>query len=236
MVEDDHRRYEEDLAAYLLDALEPDEVRAFRAHLEGCARCQADERWLSSSIEVLPSSVDQFELSPALRKRLMDRVQVEAASDKASTREKLPRRRRWTFGLRPAAAAGLATVVIAVAGVAGYLIGQDEGTGVTTTTIQAQATPEEPMARARVERTGDSAVLRVDSLPPTRAGRVYQTWLQRGKDGAIEPSTVFVVSKDGSGSAAVQGDLDGVSAVMVSEEPAGGSDQPTTKPVLIANL
>jgi len=80
---------------------------------------------------------------------------------------------------------------------------------------------------------GGTGYLRVQRLPVQRSGRVYQAWLQRGKK--IEPSSVFVVGKDGSGSAAV-GDLDGVSTVMVSEEPAGGSDQPTTKPVLIAKL
>jgi anti-sigma-K factor RskA len=228
---DEHRRYEEDLAAYLLDALEPDEARAFRAHLEGCARCQADERWLRAGVEMLPSSVEQLEPSPALRKRLMDRVQAEAASDRASVRDGLPRRRRWSFGLRPAVA--LAMVAIA-AGLGGYLIGQGDEGGVTTTTIQAQATPEEPAAEASVERTGDSAVLKVERLPVQRPGRVYQAWLQRGKN--IEPSSLFVVGKDGTGTAAVTGDLDGVAAIMVSDEPRGGSEQPTTMPVLIANL
>lgn len=230
MPQDDHRRYEEDLAAYLLDALEPDEVRAFRLHLESCARCQRDDRWLRSATEMLPSSVRQFEPSPALRKRLMDRVQTEAAVDRASAKEGPRRRRHWALGLRPAAA--LATVAIVAAGLAGYLIGEDGGT--TTKTIQAEATPQEPMAVASVERTGDSAVLKVDRLPVQRSGRVYQAWLQRGMQ--IEPSSLFVVNKSGSGSAAVTGDLDGVEAIMVSDEPEGGSDQPTTTPVLIANL
>lgn len=230
MTEDAHRHYEEDLAAYLLDALESDEVRDFRMHLEGCARCQNEERWLRAAVEQLPSSVDQFEPSLALRQGLMDRVQTEAAVDRASTRREQPRRRRWALGLRPAAA--LATVAVLAAGLTGYLIGDDGGT--TTQTIQAEATPQEPVARASVERTGDSAVLRVDRLPVQRSGRVYQAWLQRGTQ--IEPSSLFIVGKDGSGSAAVSGDLDGVEAIMVSDEPEGGSSQPTTKPVLIAKL
>jgi anti-sigma-K factor RskA len=231
MAEDQHRRYEEDLAAYLLDALTPDEVRDFRTHLEGCARCQSDERWLRAAVEMLPSSVEQFDPSPALRERLMDRVHVEAASDRASAREKLPRRRRWRWTVVRTAAVA-AAVAIAITSPLAYLLGQGEET--KTTTIQAQATPEEPSARARVVRTGDSTVLRVDRLPALRPGRVYQTWLQRGKK--IEPSSLFVVGKDGSGSAAVTASLEGVSTVLVSEEPQGGSNQPTSKPVLIANL
>jgi anti-sigma-K factor RskA len=227
-----HRRFEEDLAAYLLDALEPDELREFRLHLEGCASCQNEERWLRSAVEQLPSSVEQLEPPVELRNRLMARVQIEAQSDRASAREAPapPRRRWWSFALRPAAA--LAVLAIAAAGVGGYLIGNDNG-GTSTQTIQAKATPAEPDAQAALVRRGDTGVLKVAHLPEPRRGHVYQTWLQRGK--MIEPSSLFVVGKDGSGSAAV-GDLDGVGAVMVSEEPAGGSAAPTSKPVLIASL
>jgi hypothetical protein len=162
----------------------------------------------------------------------MARVHVEAKNDRAPVR-KAPRRRRWwSVALRPATA--LAVLAIAAAGVAGYLIGNEDGGGTTTQTIQAKATPEEPMARGNVVKTGDAAVVNVASLPVPHSGRVYQTWLQRGMK--IEPSSLFVVGKDGSGTAVVTGDLDGVDAVMVSEEPSGGSRQPTTKPVLIANL
>jgi hypothetical protein len=233
MAEDDHRRYEEDLAAYLLDALEPDEVRGFRIHLESCARCQSDERWLRAATEMLPSSVEQFEPSPELRKRLFDRVHTEAENDRTSAKEARPRRRRWSLGLRPAATLATVAVVAVAAGLAGYLIADDGGT--ETTTIQAEATPQEPMAVASVERTGDSAVLKVDRLPVQRRGRVYQAWLQRGAM-TFEPSSLFVVNKSGSGSAAVTGDLDGVEAILVTDEPESGSEQPTTKPVLVAKL
>jgi hypothetical protein len=230
-----HGRFEEDLAAYLLDALDPDEVREFRTHLEGCAHCQHDERWLRAAVEQLPSSVEQLEPPGELRNRLMARVHVEAQNDRASAREAPapppPRRRWWSLALRPATA--LAVLAIAAAGVAGYVIGNDNG-GTTTTTIQAQATPEEPTAVAKVERTGDSAVLNVDRLPVQRPGHVYQAWVQRGMQ--FERSSLFVVGKDGTGSAAVTGDLNGAQAILVTEEPAGGSQQPTTKPVLVAKL
>jgi anti-sigma factor RsiW len=229
MADDQHRRYEEDLAAYLLDALSPDEVREFRTHLEGCARCQSDERWLRASVEMLPSSVEQFEPPRELRDRLMARVHTEADNDRAPAREAPRRRWRWTMARTAAAAAAIA---IAIFGPLGYLLGNDEGTN--TTTIQATATPEEPTAKASVVRTGDTAQLKVDHLPVQRQGHVYKTWLQRGKQ--FVPSTIFVVDKDGSGSAPVTGSLEGVSAVLVTEEADGATAQPTTKPVLIANL
>jgi anti-sigma factor RsiW len=233
MVEDDHRHHEDYLAAYLLDALTPDEVREFRAHLDGCARCQSDERWLRTAVEMLPSSVEQFEAPRDLRNRLMARVNIESANDRAPAREAPSRHRWWSLALRPAAA--LAVLAIAAAGVGGYLIGNDNGGGAKTTTVQAKATPEQPDAQANIVRTGERAELNVQRLPALRRGRIYETWLQRGTN-KPERSTLFVVDKNGMGSAAVTGDLDGVTTVLVSEEPEGGSDQPTSKPVLIANL
>jgi anti-sigma-K factor RskA len=228
MGQGDHRRFEEDLAAYLLDALDADEVREFRAHLEGCARCQHDERWLRAAAEQLPSSVEQLEPPRQLRNRLMARVHVEAKNDSASARETPRRRWRWPV-VRTAAAA--AAIAIAIFGPLGYLLGNDEET--KTTTVQAEATKASSIAQANLVRKDDSGVLKVAMLPVQRRGHVYQTWLQRGKQ--IVPSTLFVVNNDGSGSAVVE-NLDGVDAVMVSEEPDGGSPQPTSSPVLIAKL
>jgi anti-sigma-K factor RskA len=228
MAEDQHRRYEEDLAAYLLDALTAEEAREFRTHLEGCARCQSDERWLRAAVEMLPSSVEQFEPPRELRDRLMARVHIEAANDRTPAREAPRRRWRWTM-VRTAAAA--AAIAIAIFGPLGYLLGNDEET--KTTTIQAEATKPSSTVQANLVRKGDSGVLKVAMLPPPRPGHVYQTWLQRGKE--IAPSTLFVVNNDGSGSAVVE-NLGGADAVLVSEEPDGGSPQPTSKPVLKANL
>jgi anti-sigma-K factor RskA len=79
-------------------------------------------------------------------------------------------------------------------------------------------------------------VLRVAGLPTQKPGRVYQVWLASQNATVIKPSSLFVVDRKGRGAVGVQGDLDGVEAVMVSNEPAGGSAQPTTKPVLQATL
>ncbi len=38
----DHNRWKEDLAAYMLGALEPDEAAELERHLEGCERCRAE--------------------------------------------------------------------------------------------------------------------------------------------------------------------------------------------------
>ena len=71
-------------------------------------------------------------------------------------------------------------------------------------------------------------------MPAPPQGRIYQVWLKRpGKD--PEPTSVLWSTRaDGSADVAVPGSLDGVEAVLVTDEPEGGSDVPTKAPVITA--
>ena len=61
-------------------------------------------------------------------------------------------------------------------------------------------------------------------------------WMQR-EDGTIEPtSALFTPRADGTATASVTGDLDGVENVLINTEPPGGSPQPTSTPVMTAAL
>jgi anti-sigma-K factor RskA len=74
-------------------------------------------------------------------------------------------------------------------------------------------------------------------LRPAPAGRVYQLWLIR--DGKPIPSTVFNSDPDGHAlieNVAVPESTTGVTQVLLTEEPAGGSPQPTTKPFIGGSL
>ena len=51
----DHDRWSDDLAAYLLDALEPGEASALERHLAECTECRAELRWLAPAVERFPS-------------------------------------------------------------------------------------------------------------------------------------------------------------------------------------
>ena len=65
-------------------------------------------------------------------------------------------------------------------------------------------------------------------LPALPRDDVYEVWVER--DGALEPSSLFVPRRDGSAEAAVPGSLDGADAVLVTREPRGGSREPTSRP------
>jgi anti-sigma-K factor RskA len=67
-------------------------------------------------------------------------------------------------------------------------------------------------------------------------GRVYQVWVLH--EGATEPvpaGALFDTDRGGHGTTALPS-IEDVATVMVSVEPEGGSERPTTEPVLSANL
>jgi anti-sigma-K factor RskA len=228
--DDDHVRFEDDLAAYMLDALPGDEARRFERHLGECPRCQERARWLQPSLEMLPAAVAQVEPPPALRDRLMTTVRAEAAQEgRAAARA--PRRRSWRdlFAIPRPALAFTAVLLVAVA-VAGYAIGAAGEEGSDTVTAQGQAPPG---ATAVVEKTGDQGILRVTGLPQRTDG-IYEVWIARGDQ--VEPSTLFQVQRDGSGAAAIPEGLADADQVMVTLEPRGGSPQPTRAPLIVTKL
>jgi anti-sigma-K factor RskA len=238
----DHSPYEDDLAAYLLDALTEDEARAMERHIEGCGRCQERAGWLQASVELLPTTVEQLEPPPQLRERLMQTVRAEAEALRAGERpvsdpaapKRARDRRGWLGRLvavpRPALALG-ATLLAIAGGMVGYVIGTGDGTDATT--VQAQVDPSVSGARATLERDGDKGVLRVSGLPQRR-NRIYEVWIARGKE--VRPAGLFQVDRSGQGAAAIPRGLDDADQVMVSLEPPTGSAQPTSDPLVIAEI
>jgi anti-sigma-K factor RskA len=233
----DHSRYEDDLAAYLLDALAEDEAREMQRHMEGCPRCQERARWLQASVEMLPTAVEQLEPPPELRERLMQTVRAEATAGAAEPSPAPARtrdRRGWLGRLLavPRPALALSAMLLAIAGgLVGYALGSGDGTD--STTVQAQVDPSVSGARATLERDGDKGILRVSGLPQHR-NRIYEVWLARGED--VRPAGLFQVDRSGQGAAAIPTGLDEADQVMVSLEPPAGSAQPTSDPLVIAEI
>ena len=68
-------------------------------------------------------------------------------------------------------------------------------------------------------------------MPNAPSGRVYQVWLMREGSDTPEPTdALFNPTSSGTATVDVPGDLGDVVRVLVSEEPAGGSQAPTTTP------
>jgi len=229
---DDHRRWEEDLAAYALDALRAEEARAVEAHLAGCERCRAELRWLEPAVDVLAESVVQVSPPPRLRGELLEIARRESHSDTVPR----GRKRGWrAWALRPATA--LAVAAIAAAGIAGYALrgGDGDEGGPQVATVPFRSAPAAMGAVAVLDRHGDSGTLRVSNMPAVNdEDGVYQVWIQHGD--AVRASSAFRPDADGEAAASIPSGLEGADAVMVTEEPQRGRTKPTLPPLFRSDL
>ncbi|HMC49413.1 MAG TPA: anti-sigma factor [Solirubrobacterales bacterium] len=227
MSENGHERRRDDLAAYLLGALEPGEAAELERHLAGCEECRTELEWLRPAAQVLPESVVRVEAPPELRGRLMEQVRSEAEGTPTPSHA-----RRWSIGgwsLRPVV--GLAALVLVVAAVAAYAIGSgDSGSGNTTTVVEGHS----PGVVAEVVRDGSSGTLHLANLHQLPPDKVLQAWVQRGKR-VVSAKALFVPNQDGTASATID-DMEGVNTVMVTAEPRGGSLQPTSAPIASVSI
>jgi anti-sigma factor RsiW len=221
----EHRRWEQELAAYALDALEPEETEAVEAHLAECERCRDDLRWLEPAVELIPESVSQVTPPPSLRADLMAVVNREA---RAEERRRSPAGwRSWL--LRPATAVAAALAV--VAGIVGYAVrGDEEG----ATVSEVEVAPRVEGAVAVLEHEGDAGTLRVGNAPELDGGEVYQVWIARGD--SVEPSTAFRPDANGAAAANIPSGLDDADRVMVTREPSAGAQEPSSDPIFTAAL
>jgi anti-sigma-K factor RskA len=225
-----HEAYRDDLAAYALGALEEGEATELRRHLEGCEECREHLRWLEPAVDVLPRTVPQVEPPPRLRRRMMATVRAESREATRAQARRAPRRDWAALVLRPATAAAAAALLLAGA-LGGYLLHSPTD---RSSVVAARPTNAAPAASGTLERQEDVAILHVERMPALARDQVYETWVQR--DGRVEPSSVFTLRNNRSGEAAIPGSLHGADAVLVTKEPAGGSPQPTSPPVLEADL
>ncbi len=224
MSEREHDSQRDELAAYLLEALEPGEAAALERHLSSCEECRTELEWLRPAVQLLPESVQRVEPAPRLREGLMAQVRSEAESASASPSH--ARRRGFHVrGLRPLV--GLAAVILVAAGVAVYAIDNgDSGGGGTTTVVAGHP----PGVTAEVVSQGESGTLHLANLHQLPPDEVLQAWVER--EGRVESAkALFVPNADGTASATID-DMDGVTTVMVTAEPRGGSAQPTSAPIV----
>jgi anti-sigma-K factor RskA len=218
-----------DAAAYVLGALEPAEAEAFRAHLATCIICRDEVAALQPVVDALPMAARQYDAPGGLRRRVLAAADAERPAPTPAS----PQRRRMTgFRLpRPALAGALAVVLaFAIVGVVHLASGGSSGVRV----IPARVTALDASAQLRV--TDGRAELVVRHFPPPPAGHIYEVWLQRGTAAPSPTKTLFSVTSSGAGNIGLPENMSGVSAVLVTPEPAGGSPAPTHSPVIVAPL
>lgn len=235
MDEREHEEMRSLIAPYVLGAVPPEEMAHVRAHLLSCDECLAEVDRLSPAADSLAASVEDIGLPPGFSERVMSRVRADRTSI-ASTPSPA---RRW--GRLPALTAVAMLLVTAVMGAALYrsnrdLDVRDEAVGrlLSDDGLRLQGTD----ARAAMIPTEEGALLVAQGLGALPDDRVYQLWLMKGD---CEPGSNGACDIRGAGTFTtdadltiieVDGSLAGYSRAAVTVEPEGGSEQPTTDPVV----
>jgi anti-sigma factor RsiW len=218
-------------AAYALDALDPEEARAYEAHLARCARCRDELAALTGAASALAYAAEAPAPPPELRTRILQQAQRERPNV-------VPLRPRWLIPVA-AAAAVAACVAIGLGIWAASLSNKlDSRTSALTAQQQITAILSSPNAtttpsadgrgRLVVSPAGD-AVLVIDRLGAAPQGRTYEAWVAAGAK--PQPAGTF----HGGGDVNVvllPRRVPRAGTVMVTLEKEGGVSAPTKHPLL----
>lgn len=215
-----------DAAAYLLGALESGEAERFRRHLATCVVCRDEVATLQAVVDALPVAAPQQVPPRRLKRAVMSSIRKEPR-----TREAVAGRHLRPAPARLALAASVALILaVAIGGGIELSSGGPSGVRVVRASVLA------PGASAVVRLSSNHAELIVHHLPAPPAGKIYEVWLERDGRAPSPTNALFGVTSAGAGAVDVPGDMHGVSRVLVTPEPLGGSLQPTHAPVIVAQL
>jgi anti-sigma-K factor RskA len=247
--------------AYAVDALPADERALFEAHLGACGACAAEVAELQATAARLGASVHQ-QPPASLRDRVLAEIELtrqeppaptsgagSAAQGGARTELDAARARRdavprWVLAIVAPAAVVLAIAVLGLGvalsnldarmaemeAAAGQVSAVLTAADAETVTVDADGTT----VRIVMSTSRGEAVVLVDGMEPAPADHAYELWLIH--DDVRVPAGVFDVDARGRATRVVTGDMATVTAVGVTVEPAGGSPQPTSDPVMMVEV
>jgi anti-sigma-K factor RskA len=219
-----------DVAAYALGALDPAEVEAFRRHLETCSVCQEELTAFQQVVDELPLAAAPHKAPAAIRRRVLRDVRADSRDSRTPAGSARPARGPGRWVPRPALALGLA-VLVAAAVVVGIVNNSSSGPNARVIIGQVVGTGS---AQLRIVPGRASLVVHHFAQPPT--GKIYQVWLVHGHNAPSPTMALFSPTSAGNAVEEVPGDLKGVSSVLVTPEPMGGSPHPTHSPVISVPL
>lgn len=220
-----------DAAAYALGALDEAEARRYREHAADCVVCRDEIATFAQVTDALAIAVPAQPLPRGLRRRVLAsaRASTPVAPVPVAPAPPRPRRASAARVRRPALAAGLLVAVLAIAGT---LMLTRPGAP-TARAIHASISVKQPAASASVRLAGGHAELIVRRLAHPPVGQIYQVWLQRLHRAATPTGTLWTT---GNGDVVIPDNLDRTTQLLVTQEPAGGSEAPTSPPVVVAKL
>jgi anti-sigma-K factor RskA len=235
-----HERFDEVIDAYVLGALPEQERRELEEYLAAHPERQAEIDELGNVASLLALSPPEQEPSPELRRSIM--AVVEAQRPPARTRSWLAGVREL-LSVRNLALGAAALLVIGLFSWNMLLQGQVKDLQGQVASLQDSqqsrmvalaGTGAAQRAEAEVILLKDhKAVLMAEDMPRVPENKTYQIWVI--EDDVPQPSGLFEADGD-TVAAVVEKPLDEDDVIAITIEPNGGSQQPTTDPMLTAKL
>lgn len=233
-------------APYALGALDAEERARFEAHLATCAECRGEVHSYREVGALLAESAPAATPPATLRDRVLREARrVRPIGTRRAARAPwlaaaaclvlalgigyaYLRERAALEGAMASLAASRDTIATRDSLVA-TLLSPDAGTAALAATGQA------PSARVTWSPSRHRVVMAVFHLLPAPAGRTYQLWaIAKGKPVSIG---IFNTRPDGRVVAEMRLPVDlTFELTAVTEEPAGGSPQPTMQPFLVGKV
>ena len=242
----DRGRFEDLIDAYALDALSEGERAEVEAYLAANPEAQAEVDELQSVASLLALAPEERQPPPELRDRLMRAVEAEAGPVQATLRGGrsqasgdgvlgriggLFSARNVSWGLAAALLVGLLSWNTLLRSELQDV--QDVGArGVQTTQLSGSEMPEGSSAEV-VAFPDREAVLVAEGMPELEAGQTLQIWVI-DEDGP-KPAGLFQPGDD-MVTVPVTRSLEGAEVIAITVEPAGGSEQPTSDPLMTAEV
>ncbi len=212
--------------AYVLDAIDDDERSLFEGHLARCESCREEVDALRHATAALAEN--SAVAPPAhLRTRVLAAVERTQQLPPLTPRVVPAVRPRWAPRLLAAAAAVVALVGIGVTARemsdGPVAITASDVFGSSDARVKSIALDGGQVRIGISKRLGRIAVDGAD-MPPLPRDRVYQLWLVT--DAGAQSLDVMDDSTDAVELIPAEGEL------AVTAEPTGGSDQPTSEPIV----
>ncbi len=244
--------------AYALGALDESERDAFEQYLTTSEEARAEVASFSDTAVMLGLATAPVTPPPSLRASILSQI---AATPQLPAIDAQTERSNVTsiFDARPVALSATkasrrrwyarpATFLVAAAAVVAIFAGTTIVNYVNTATQQQQ----QAMSVTRISAAADSqhatsavsgggsvtliwslhlrrSAVVLSGLPSLPASKTYELWYIAGTK--VKPAGTFQPGSDGSVAQVLTGLMDGGDTVGITVEPAGGSKQPTTKPV-----
>lgn len=239
--------------AYALHALSDEETAVFEAHLAESEETRNEVTELADTAVLLGLAVEPVAPRAALKASIMDqldatpqlpREEAPAASVDVARfgRAETKAQARW-FARPVTALAGIAAAVALIVGggvVANtisdttYQQAQADQLAAINAADDSQRLVTEVVSGGTATLTWSedlaSAALIVDGLEPLASDKVYELWYI--DEAGPRAAGTFTVDDDGSAWRVLEGDMGSGDTVGVTVEPAGGSDAPTTEPII----